>query len=77
MSKKSNTKTPKTDLSEKIFFAAKKAYKWWNRIALLNEYDPFLIIFIKIMIRLFGIIIIVLLSPIAIIGLIIGISAVL
>ena len=54
-----------------------RIYKWWSRIILMNEDDPFLITVLKILFRLVGIVILVLLSPLAILGLIIGVASVL
>ena len=70
-------KKPKEDLSERIIFGIAKIYKWWSRIILMNEDDPFLITVLKILFRLVGIVILVLLSPLAILGLIIGVASVL
>lgn len=51
--------------------------KWWHQLASLNEKDPFLITVFKIVLRLIGIVVLILMSPLALIGLIIGIIFVL
>lgn len=54
-----------------------QAIKWWNNIASIKAEDPILLLLLKVAIRLIGIVIMIALSPFAILGFILAISLVL
>ncbi|BDS12254.1 hypothetical protein [Aureispira anguillae] len=51
--------------------------KWWNNVATIKAEDPWIWIALKIAIRLVGIVIMIALSPFALLGFILAISLVL
>ena len=55
---------------------ATESFKWWNNLATLNKEDSILITIFKISIRIVGIIIMIAISPFALIGLIVAFMAV-
>ncbi len=61
------------ELSDK----AADTYQWWNNLATINAEDPFLVGAAKIGIRLLGILVLLVLSPVILLGVIIAFFAVL
>ncbi len=55
---------------------ATESFKWWNNLATLNKEDSILMTIFKISIRIVGIIIMIAISPFALIGLIVAFMAV-
>ena len=48
-------------------------FKWWNNLSTLNAEDPFWIGGLKILVRLFGILILLALSPLVLLGMLFAI----
>ena len=56
---------------------AAETYKWWDNLATINAEDPFLVGAAKIGFRLFGILVLLALSPVILLGLAIAFITVL
>lgn len=67
--------TPKK-MSDQMVDKAAATFKWWNNLATLNKEDSIAMSLLKISIRIIGIIILIAISPIAIVALIIAFMAV-
>lgn len=65
---------PKERLFDRMVFGSIHYIKKWNRVVALHEDDPFMITVVKILFRLVGIVLMLAFSPLAIIGLFIGIA---
>lgn len=63
-------------VSDQMIDKGLETFKWWNNLATLNKEDSIPMSLIKISIRVVGIIIMIAISPIAIIALIIAFMAV-
>ncbi|MEM6317522.1 MAG: hypothetical protein AAF960_07615 [Bacteroidota bacterium] len=61
----------------KMVDKATETYKWWNNLATLNPQDSIGLTIAKIGIRVLGVIVLIALSPIAIVAIIIGFLTVL
>ena len=80
MADKSSTNTEEKDdskrMSDQMVDQAAATYKWWNNLATLNKEDAIGMTLVKILVRIIGIIIMIILSPIAMIALFIAFLAV-
>ncbi len=63
-------------VSDQMVDKAAATFKWWNNLATLNKEDSLSMSLVKISIRIVGIVILIAISPIAIIALIIAFMAV-
>lgn len=63
--------------SNQVLDKATETYKWWDNLATMQPEDPIPLTIAKIFVRIVGIIILVALSPIALIAVIIAFFAVL
>ncbi len=63
-------------MSDQMLDKAAATYKWWNNLSTLNEEDPIGILLAKLSIRIVGIILMILISPIAFIALFVAFMAV-
>ena len=70
-------KTPDAGPSHSIADKAAETYRWWDNLATINAEDPFWLGAAKIGIRLFGVIVLLALSPVILLGLVIAFFAVL
>ena len=75
MSKPKENETKEPSKSEDAFDKALKTYKWWNNLSKLDAQDPIIISCFKIGLRLIGILFLIAISPLIILGLIVGITA--
>ncbi len=71
----SASKTPK--IGDQMLGKATETYKWWNKLATLNKEDSIPLTLAKISIRVVGIIVLIAISPIALLALLIAVMAVL
>ena len=58
--------------TDKMLDKAADTINWWTKISRINADDAVHIAFMKIMMRIVGIILLIIISPFAILGLIIG-----
>lgn len=72
----SNEQGDNKKVSDQMVDKAAATYKWWNNLATLNKEDAFGMTVAKILIRIVGIILMIILSPIAMIALFIAFLAV-
>lgn len=63
-------------VADQMLDKAAETYKWWNNLATLNKADSIPLSMAKIFIRIIGIIVLIAISPIAIIALMIAFMAV-
>jgi len=63
-------------VNDQMVDKAAATFKWWNNLATLNKEDSVSMSLVKISIRIIGIVILIAISPIAIISLIIAFMAV-
>lgn len=63
-------------VSDQMIDKGLETFKWWNKLATLNKEDSIPMSLVKISIRVVGIVIMIAISPIAIIALIIAFMAV-
>ncbi len=68
-----NSDKKPTDL---LLDKAADSFKWWNNLATLNKEDSILMTIFKISIRIVGILLMIAISPFALIGLIVAFMAV-
>ncbi|NJC28118.1 hypothetical protein [Neolewinella antarctica] len=61
--------------TEELTSKVKDTYEWWNNLATINAEDPFLVGAMKIGVRLIGILILLALSPLILLGLMLGFLA--
>lgn len=61
---------------EELADKMKDAYRWWDNLASLNENDPLWLGGIKIIIRIVGILILLAISPFALLAIIVAFLAV-
>jgi len=61
--------------AEDVFDKALNTYKWWNNLSTLNVKDPIIITCFKIGFRILGVLFLLAISPLVILGLIVGITA--
>ncbi len=73
--KKNEDDVPKK-VSDQMLDKGLETFKWWNNLATLNKEDSIPISLFKLSIRIVGIVIMIAISPIAIIALIIAFMAV-
>lgn len=74
---KPNTgETPKAKTGEAVADKVKGAYQWWDNLATLNAEDPIWVSALKVGVRVIGVIVLIAISPLAILGLIMGLMAV-
>lgn len=66
-----------TDATKGLTDKATETYEWWNNLATLHAEDPFLVGLGKIGIRVFGILVLLALSPLIVIGLMVAFITVL
>ncbi len=71
-----NPKEVPKKVSDQMVDKGLATFKWWNNLATLNKEDSIAMSLVKISIRIVGIIILIAISPIAIIALIIAFMAV-
>lgn len=71
--------TPEEDLSTGAALAdkAKAAYQWWDHLATFHPDDPWWLGGLKMGFRAVGVIVLLVLSPVIILGIMIGFAAVL
>lgn len=67
----------KQKVSDQMLNKASATYKWWNNLATLNKEDSIPLSMAKISIRVVGIIVLIAISPIALLALLIAFMAVL
>lgn len=72
---KNEEEAPKK-VSDQMIDKGLETFKWWNNLATLNKKDSIPMSLVKISIRIVGIVIMIAISPIAIISLIIAFMAV-
>ena len=70
-----NEPEKKEKATDKMMDKAADTFNWWNRMATLHEDDPIYIGFLKVMIRIVGIVIMVAISPFVLLGLIVAFTA--
>jgi len=58
--------------TDKMLDKAADTINWWTKISRINEHDAISVVVMKIMMRITGIIFLIIISPFAIMGLIIG-----
>lgn len=63
-------------VSDQMLDKSIETFKWWNNLATLNKEDSIPLSLVKISIRVVGIVIMIAISPIAIIALMIAFAAV-
>lgn len=63
-------------MSDQMVDKGLETFKWWNNLATLNKEDSIAMSLVKISIRIVGIIIMLAISPIAIVALMIAFAAV-
>ena len=75
---KSPEETPKSSqkTTDLMLDKSMDAFKWWNNLATLNKEDSIPMSLVKIGVRIVGIIVLIAISPIAIVALIIAFMAV-
>lgn len=66
---------PKASVGNQAADKIKEAYRWWDNLATLNAEDPLWLGAIKIGVRVIGIIILLIISPFALLAIIIGFAA--
>lgn len=67
----------KPNAAEAMADKAKAAYQWWDHLATFHPEDPWWLGGLKLLIRGVGILILIILSPLLILGLIVAFLAVL
>ena len=77
----SHTPVPLPPGSEKksidlLLDKAEESFKWWNNLATLNKNDSIALSLFKIFVRIVGIIVMILISPFALVGLLVAFLAV-
>lgn len=75
--KTENSAKKEQKVSDQMLSKATETYKWWNNLATLNKEDSIPLSLAKISFRVVGIIILIAISPIALLALIIAFMAVL
>ena len=70
-----NENDEKTSATDQMMDKAADSLNWWNKAATINEDDPIWVGFIKIVIRIIGILLLIAISPFVILGLIVGMTA--
>ncbi len=68
---------PESGKTKSIADQAAETYQWWDNLATINVEDPFWVGAAKIGVRLFGVIVLLALSPVILLGLFIAFIAVL
>lgn len=68
------TNKPENSTDRIVLEKLSKIFKWWNHAAAIQAEDNILIIALKLSIRITGIVVLVALSPFAILGLILAIA---
>ena len=68
-----DTPSPGAELADK----AKAAYRWWDHLATFHPDDPWYLGVAKVGFRAVGVVVLLALSPIIILGILIGFAAVL
>ncbi|OAV44198.1 hypothetical protein [Lewinella sp. 4G2] len=63
-----STPTEKNKPADAMAGKVKETYEWWNNLATINEEDPLWVGAAKIGVRLFGILILLALSPLILVG---------
>ena len=71
-----NTPNSEKKAADVLIDKATESFNWWNNLATLNKEDSILMTIFKISIRIVGIIIMIAISPFALIGLIVAFMAV-
>ena len=71
-----NQKDAPKKVSDQMVDKGLETFKWWNNLATLNKEDSIPMSLVKISIRIVGVIVLIAISPIAIIALIIAFMAV-
>lgn len=61
--------------TNKMMDKAADSLNWWNRAATINDDDSIWVGFLKIVLRIIGILFLIAISPFVIIGLIVGMTA--
>ncbi|PPK88424.1 hypothetical protein CLV84_1391 [Neolewinella xylanilytica] len=69
--------TPEEQESKSLPDKAAETYQWWDNLATIHAEDPFLVGAAKIGLRLFGVIVLLALSPVILLGLLIAFITVL
>ena len=69
--------TGETEAGKGLTDKAAETYEWWNNLATLHAEDPFLVGLGKIGIRVFGILVLLALSPLIVVGLMVAFITVL
>ena len=69
-SKENDNNDPTT--TDKMLDKAADTINWWTRVSRINADDAVSVVLMKVMMRIVGIIFLIIISPFAILGLIIG-----
>lgn len=64
--------SPELNTSEKAAEKVKEAYRWWDHLATIHPQDPLWLGGIKLLVRAVGILILLAISPFALLAIIIG-----
>ncbi len=70
-----STENSSQDKTDKVLNKALESYKWWNNLSKLNAQDPIWLSVLKLGARLIGVLFLLAISPLIILGLIVGITA--
>ena len=73
--KNENESDKNTSSTNKMMDKAAESLNWWNRAATINDDDSIWVGFLKIVLRIIGILFLIAISPFVIIGLIVGMTA--
>ncbi|PHI20844.1 hypothetical protein CEQ90_05630 [Lewinellaceae bacterium SD302] len=73
--KKEQTEAPNKSAGGKAADKIKGAYNWWDNLATLNAEDPLWLGVLKIGVRAVGIIVLLAISPFALLAIVIGFFA--
>lgn len=73
--KNENKPNKKPSATDKMMDKASDSLNWWNRTVTINEDDSIWVGAIKIIIRIIGILLLIAISPLVILGLIVGMTA--
>ena len=71
-----NTPESKKDTTDILLDKATDSFKWWNNLATINKEDSLVMLLFKLSIRVVGIIVMIIISPFALVGLIVAFMAV-
>jgi len=70
-----NQPEKKPGATDKVLGKATSTYNWWNELATIQEDDSFIEGFFKVLIRVLGFLVLLAISPLVILGLVVGLAA--